>query len=256
MVPKPPQIAYKQIVRAVFQYNLTCRSRWLVPGLQSLAPSLLSSFWEWRFIHYINLIFFMIGSFHAPSVCLWAWVWGSLIPGGHDVRQSFGSWVIMLGFPGTSVVKNPPASAGDVGLILVWEDPQRRKWQPTPLFLLGKSHGQRSLMGNNPWGHKEWDMIEWLNNNHHYVTALGATHAETVGPTLGGVSVPTLHTPHLMCISPRARVSSPQTPPAHPGGAENTEEETSPRHLCRWALGKRSPFIEFLKGHFCLRNCV
>ena len=76
------------------------------------------------------------------------------------MRQSFGSWVIMLGFPGASVVKNPPASAGDVGLILVWEDPRRRKWQPTPLFLLGKSHGQRSLMGNNPWGHKEWDMIE------------------------------------------------------------------------------------------------
>ena len=44
MVPTPPQIAYKQIVRAVFQYNLTYRSRWLVPGLQSLAPSLLSSF--------------------------------------------------------------------------------------------------------------------------------------------------------------------------------------------------------------------
>ncbi|XP_070320086.1 zinc finger protein 891 isoform X1 [Odocoileus virginianus] len=28
-------------------------------------------------------------------------------------------------------------------------------------------------------------------------------------------------------------VSSPQAPPAHPGGAENPEEETSPRHLCR-----------------------
>ena len=76
------------------------------------------------------------------------------------MRQSFGSWVIMLGFPGASVVKNLPASAGDAGLILVWEDPRRRKWQPTPLFLPGKSHGQRSLMGNSPWGHKEWDMIE------------------------------------------------------------------------------------------------
>ena len=60
-----------------------------------------------------------------------------------------------------------------------------------------------------------------------------AIHGETVGPTLGGVSVLTLHTPHLMCLSPRARVSSPQAPPAHPGGAENTEEETSPRQLCR-----------------------
>ena len=28
----------------------------------------------------------------------------------------------------------------------------RRKWQPTPVFLPGKSHGQRSLMGYSPWG--------------------------------------------------------------------------------------------------------
>ena len=30
----------------------------------------------------------------------------------------------------------------------------RRKWQPTPVFLPGKSHGQRSLVGYSPWGHK------------------------------------------------------------------------------------------------------
>ena len=33
----------------------------------------------------------------------------------------------------------------------------RRKWQPTPVFLLGKSHGQRSLAGYSPWGCKELD---------------------------------------------------------------------------------------------------
>ena len=32
--------------------------------------------------------------------------------------------------------------------------PWRRKWQPAPLFLLGKLHGQRSLVGYNLWGHK------------------------------------------------------------------------------------------------------
>ena len=32
--------------------------------------------------------------------------------------------------------------------------PWRRKWQPTPVFLPGKSHGQRSLEGYNPWGYK------------------------------------------------------------------------------------------------------
>ena len=36
----------------------------------------------------------------------------------------------------------------------------RRKWQPTPVFLPGESHGQRSLAGYSPWGHKEWDTTE------------------------------------------------------------------------------------------------
>ena len=35
--------------------------------------------------------------------------------------------------------------------------PWRRKWQPTPVFLPGESHGQRSLVGYSPWGHKESD---------------------------------------------------------------------------------------------------
>jgi len=39
--------------------------------------------------------------------------------------------------------------------------PWRRKWQPTPVFLFGESHGQRSLAGYSPWGHKESDTIEW-----------------------------------------------------------------------------------------------
>ena len=34
-----------------------------------------------------------------------------------------------------------------------WEDPVRRKWQPTPVLLPGKSHDQRSLAGRL-WGHK------------------------------------------------------------------------------------------------------
>ena len=32
------------------------------------------------------------------------------------------------------------------------------KWQPIPVFLPGKSHGQRSLAGYSSWGHKELDM--------------------------------------------------------------------------------------------------
>ena len=38
----------------------------------------------------------------------------------------------------------------------------RRKWQPTPVLLPGKSHGWRSLVGCSPWGRKESDTTEWL----------------------------------------------------------------------------------------------
>ena len=48
---------------------------------------------------------------------------------------------------------------------LVGKIPRRRKWQPTPIFLPGKFHGQRSLAGCNPWGGKELDMTERLHNN-------------------------------------------------------------------------------------------
>ena len=59
------------------------------------------------------------------------------------------------------VVKNPPAIAGAVGLIPgLGRAPGRRKWQPTPVFLPGKSHGQRNLAGHSPWSHQESYMTE------------------------------------------------------------------------------------------------
>ena len=38
----------------------------------------------------------------------------------------------------------------------------RKEWLLTPVLLPGEPHGQRSLVGYNPWGHKESDMTEWL----------------------------------------------------------------------------------------------
>ena len=38
----------------------------------------------------------------------------------------------------------------------------RREWQPTPVFLPGEPHGQRSVAGYSPWGHKESDTTERL----------------------------------------------------------------------------------------------
>ena len=43
-----------------------------------------------------------------------------------------------------------------------WPNNRRRQWQPTPVLLPGKSHGQRSLVGYSPWGCEELDMTERL----------------------------------------------------------------------------------------------
>ena len=50
----------------------------------------------------------------------------------------------IIGFPGGTVVKNPPANPGS-GKI-----PWSRKWQPAPVLLHGKFQGQRSLEGYRP----------------------------------------------------------------------------------------------------------
>ena len=60
----------------------------------------------------------------------------------------------------------------------------RRKWQPTPVLLPGKSHGQRSIVGYSPWGHKELDMTEWFhfltfNINFVYILIYACTHTQT-----------------------------------------------------------------------------
>ena len=47
----------------------------------------------------------------------------------------------------------------------------RRQWQSTPVLLLGKSHGQRSLVGCSPWGREESDMTERL----HFHFSLSCT---------------------------------------------------------------------------------
>ena len=43
---------------------------------------------------------------------------------------------------------------------LGWEDPLEEGMQPTPIFLPGESHGQRSLEGYSLWGRKESDTTE------------------------------------------------------------------------------------------------
>ena len=66
---------------------------------------------------------------------------------------------IHWGFRCGSVVENPMLMQEMCIPSLCWEAPLKRKWQPIPVFLPGKSHGWRSLAGSNPWDSKELDMV-------------------------------------------------------------------------------------------------
>ena len=64
------------------------------------------------------------------------------------VRNLERQWASLV----AQVVKNLPMTQETRGRSLSREDPQRRKGQPTPVVLRGKSHGQRSLAGYSLWG--------------------------------------------------------------------------------------------------------
>ena len=65
-----------------------------------------------------------------------------------------------MGFLIGSVLKNLPAMQEMKVRSLGQKIPWRRAWHPTPVFLPGESHGQRSPVGYSPWGRKESDTTE------------------------------------------------------------------------------------------------
>jgi len=52
--------------------------------------------------------------------------------------------------PEKTKLLNPLLASDPWGGKILW----RREWLPTPVFLPGEFHGQRSLVGYSPWGHK------------------------------------------------------------------------------------------------------
>ena len=80
-----------------------------------------------------------------------------------------------MGFPGGSVVKNLPANAGDTGSVPEsGRSPGEGNGNPLqPVFLPGKSCGQRSLVGYSHGVAEELDRTEWLSNNKE-INALGS----------------------------------------------------------------------------------
>ena len=74
---------------------------------------------------------------------------------GYPLQYSCASLVAQM-------VKNPPAVQETWVQSWIGKIPWRKTWQPTLVFLPGESHGQRSLAGYSPWGHKESEMTEQL----------------------------------------------------------------------------------------------
>ena len=66
-----------------------------------------------------------------------------------------------LQFMGSLRVRHDWATSLSLSTFMHW----RRKWQPTPVFLPGESHGRRSLVGCSPWGRTELDMTERLSSS-------------------------------------------------------------------------------------------
>ena len=64
------------------------------------------------------------------------------------------------------LVKNLSAMQETPVWFLSREDPWRREWLPTPVFLPGEFQGQNSLVGYCPWGSKESDTTEWLTHTY------------------------------------------------------------------------------------------
>ena len=110
--------------------------------------------------------------------------------------------------------------------------PWRRKRQPTPLFLLGESLGQRSLMGYNPWGPKESAMTEQLKFSLFTGKQWGKKgHVTSVMTWYTGIySVcRRVHTDASMCVCMLSRVWLFPTP-----------WTTAIRLLCPWDLPGKS----------------
>ena len=113
-------------------------------------------------------------------------------------------------FPGGSDGKSVCLQCGRPGFDpWVRKIPWRRKWQPTPVLLPGKSHGWRNLVGYNPWGHKGLDTTERL----HFTS-----EAQFLSPdTPGSVSVKSTTQVHVH-VQPRHLVTGwPLWPVTCPG---------------------------------------
>ena len=126
------------------------------------------------YIYYLIFLLFLMSEllFYPMSVFTWTPPVSDLSSCSQKLSSTF--WIIFFGYlfiwsyawlsgkESTCQCRNHRRPRLDPWVRKI---PWRRKWQPAPVFLPGKSYGQRTLAGCSPWNCKESDTSEWLNNN-------------------------------------------------------------------------------------------
>ena len=134
---------------------------------------------EWVAISFCKAIFPTQGS-NLGLLCCRRILYGLSHQGSHNsYNVLIGPTVLWRGgvLLGYSVLRNPSVKCRRPGFSpWIRKIPCRRKWQPTPASLPEKSHRQRRLVGYSPWGHKESDMTEQLNNSNCTIRGLYKQH--------------------------------------------------------------------------------
>ena len=133
----------------------------------------------------------------------------------------------MYCFPGVSDSKESAHKAGDPGSVPeLGRLPRRKAWQPTPVFLPGEYHGQKSLVGYGPWGRKESDTTEVTNTTYTFCTISRFAGLVNRQDCRAGGRPTTLI--HMLSVSwkgdTRGAQSTPQAPYACPGGSVAGED--------------------------------
>ena len=98
------------------------------------------------------------------------------------------------------MLKNPPAMQETWLQSLGWKIPWRRAWQPTQVFVPGQSHGQRSLVGYGPRGHRESGTTEGTEHKH--------AHTENMLPVFKRMGLGTVHCGSHMWLFKLVKIKS------------------------------------------------
>ena len=111
----------------------------LTPCVSLTHYRVFASFWQRRkFIHpFVPFLSYVSATYYVPGT-----VWGTKDPAVNETQ--------------IPVVVEEDKETNEIRF---WKILWRRKWQPTPVFLPGESHEQRSLVGYSPWGRESWTRL-------------------------------------------------------------------------------------------------